>query len=263
MNKNKKIEALNIIQSKIDYLKKLKRNSAEFKAWLSNSETLLCKVFGDETVYIKNFKNIKYTIYNLGNISEEELQAKYQKGLDEANILIQSYIENIMILDSDEEEIIDVDGINQDASNKIFIVHGRDDVAKLEVARYLEKLKLQPIILHEQANEGKTIIEKIETYTDVKYAVVLYTPCDIGGLKGSSSEELKDRARQNVVFEHGYLMGKIGRNKVSALVKGSIETPNDISGVVYISMTEGNWQINLAKELKAAGYEIDFNVLFE
>ncbi|HAT4332812.1 TPA: nucleotide-binding protein [Clostridium perfringens] len=147
-------------------------------------------------------------------------------------------------------------------SNEVFIVHGRDNAAKLEIARYLEKLTLKPIILSEQASGGKTIIEKIEEYTNVRYAVVLYTPCDVGGLKGSTSEELRERARQNVVLEHGYLMGKIGRKNVAALVKGNIETPNDISGVVYISMQESNWKIDLAKELKEAGYKIDFNLLF-
>nr|WP_243449602.1 nucleotide-binding protein [Clostridium perfringens] len=155
---------------------------------------------------------------------------------------------------SKEEEI----NIN---SNEVFIVHGRDNEAKLEIARYLEKLTLKPIILHEQASGGKTIIEKIEEYTNVRYAVVLYTPCDVGGLKGSGIEELRERARQNVVFEHGYLMGKIGRKNVAALVKGNIETPNDISGVVYISMQENGWKLDLAKELKKAGYELDWSAL--
>jgi predicted nucleotide-binding protein len=82
-------------------------------------------------------------------------------------------------------------------------------------------------------------------------------------LGGKSLNTLKNRARQNVVFEHGYLIGKIGRKNVCALVKGDVETPNDISGVVYIEMdTSKGWQMNVAKELKSSGYAVDFNILF-
>jgi predicted nucleotide-binding protein len=117
----------------------------------------------------------------------------------------------------------------------------------------------KPIILHEQASSGKTIIEKIEEYSNVGFGIVLYTPCDTGSPK---KEVLlfKDRARQNVVFEHGYLIGKIGRKNVCALVKGEIETPNDISGVVYVKMDEEEaWHMKLAKELKNSGYPVDMN----
>jgi len=144
-------------------------------------------------------------------------------------------------------------------SNKVFIVHGHDGETKIEVARFIEKLGLEAIILHEKASSGKTIIEKIESYSDVGFAVVLYTPDDLGTVK-TDKENLKPRARQNVVFEHGFLIGKLGRDKVSAVVKGSLELPNDISGVVYIS--EDNWQLDLAKEMKESGCSIDFNKLF-
>ena len=143
-------------------------------------------------------------------------------------------------------------------SSKIFIVHGHDDSAKLEVARFIEKIGFEPIILHEQASGSKTIIEKIEAYSDVGFGVVIYTPCDVGG-KSIEPPELSGRARQNVVFEHGFLIGKLGRSKVCPLVKGKVETPNDISGIVYTSMDSSNWQIELAKELRAADYPVDMN----
>lgn len=109
---------------------------------------------------------------------------------------------------------------------------------------------VEPIILHEQVNSGMTVIEKIEKYSDVEFGIVLYTPCDLGYVKGKKKEK-KARARQNVVFEHGYLIGKLGRNNVCALVKGDIELPNDISGIVYIQLdSNGSWKIPLAKELK-------------
>jgi predicted nucleotide-binding protein len=147
------------------------------------------------------------------------------------------------------------------SKNEVFIVHGHDKLALTETARFIEKLGLNPIILHEQANSGKTIIEKIEEYSNVGFGIVLYTPCDKGCKKGEESN-LSNRARQNVVFEHGYLIGKIGRENVCALVKGNIEKPNDISGVVYVPMnSDESWHLKIAKELKSSGYDIDLNKL--
>lgn len=140
---------------------------------------------------------------------------------------------------------------------KIFIVHGRDDSAKNEVALFLAKLGLSEIILSQQANAGKTIIEKIEAHTDVGFAIVLYTPCDEGNLVG---ETPKARARQNVIFEHGYLIGKLGRDKVCALVKGDVEIPNDISGIVYTDYDDkGAWKIEVGRELQRADFDVDMN----
>jgi predicted nucleotide-binding protein len=147
------------------------------------------------------------------------------------------------------------------ARNKrnVFIVHGRDNEAKQEVSRFIESIGLKAIILHEQANAGMTIIEKIEHYAgEADFALVLYTPCDQGRGYHESKMPPKDRARQNVVFEHGYLMAKLGRENVCALVKGTIETPNDISGVVYVSLDQsGAWQREIVKELRACGYTIN------
>jgi predicted nucleotide-binding protein len=141
---------------------------------------------------------------------------------------------------------------------KVFIVHGRNNEAKQEVARFIEVIGLETIILHEQASAGMTIIEKIERYSnDADFALILYTPCDLGRGVHESSIPPRNRARQNVVFEHGYLMAKLGRENVCALVKGDIETPNDISGVVYVGFdTQGAWKLEVAKELKACGYAI-------
>lgn len=141
---------------------------------------------------------------------------------------------------------------------KVFIVHGRDNEAKQEVSRFIEKLGLDVIILHEQASSGMTIIEKIERYSnDADFALVLYTACDHGRGVHESNIPPKNRARQNVVFEHGYLMAKLGRENVCSLVKGDIETPNDISGVVYVALDSyGAWKTEVAKELKACGYAL-------
>lgn len=144
------------------------------------------------------------------------------------------------------------------SSKRVFIVHGRDDSAKTETARLIEQLGLEAVILHEQTNGGKTIIEKIEDEADCGFAIVLYTPCDLGRFSSESIE--RSRARQNVVFEHGYLIGRLGRDRVCALKKGDVETPSDISGVVYTDMDKaGMWKMTVARELQAVGFAVDMN----
>ena len=134
---------------------------------------------------------------------------------------------------------------------------------KQSVARTLMKLKLEPIILHEQPDSGKTIIEKFERDSDVGFAVILLSPDDMGYKKDDGAKKAKPRARQNVIFELGYFVGKLGRNKVMALKRGDdLEVPSDLSGVVYTPFDDhGAWRLKLVKELKAAGYNADANDL--
>lgn len=145
-------------------------------------------------------------------------------------------------------------------SRKVFVVHGHDDEAKEKTARFLEKVGLQPIILHEQASAGRTIIEKFETYSgDIAFAVVLLTPDDVGAV-AATPEVLRNRARQNVIMELGYFIGKLGRIRVCALHKGGVELPSDYQGVLYIEMDPaGAWKNKLAQELVQAKLAIDLN----
>ncbi|CAM7452776.1 nucleotide-binding protein [Citrobacter cronae] len=146
-------------------------------------------------------------------------------------------------------------------NNRVFIVHGHGEAVKERTARFVSKLGLEPIILHEQASRGKTIIEKLEHYTDVGFALVLYTEDDLGNTASEAEKgTLNSRARQNVVFEHGLLIGLLSRERVMPIVDGNVELPGDISGVVYIN--DSAWQLTVAKELKSAGYEIDLNDAF-
>ncbi|SRX76517.1 TIR domain-containing protein [Aequorivita antarctica] len=165
----------------------------------------------------------------------------------------------INLLNSDvEDEVLLSDNTPIEINmSQVFIVHGHDDLTKITVESFIKDLGFEPIILHKQASSGKTIIEKIEAYSNVGFGIVLYTPCDVGS-KQMEKLDLKPRARQNVVFEHGYLIGKIGRENVCAIVKDNVETPNDITGVVYIALN-GEWKIDLAKELRNSGYKVDMN----
>lgn len=146
-------------------------------------------------------------------------------------------------------------------SNKIFIVHGHDNEMKLAVARLLENLDFEPIILSEQSDQGRTIIEKFEEESNVGFAVVLMSDKDDMGAEVGSLD-YKPRARQNVILELGYFIGRLGRkNHVCVLKKGNVEVPSDILGVVYktFSSNDDGWKFALAKELKAAGYSVDMN----
>ena len=145
---------------------------------------------------------------------------------------------------------------------KVFVVHGRDESARETVARFLDRLRLDPIILHEKSNEGHTIIEKLVLNADVSFAVVLLTPDDVGGPAGNG-DELRPRARQNVIFELGFFIGKLGRNRVCTFIKDTVETPSDYDGIVYTRMDDaGGWKTKLVQELKAAGFAIDANRAF-
>lgn len=149
---------------------------------------------------------------------------------------------------------------NATDNKRVFIVHGHDELIKTKVARFIEKIGLEAVILHEQANKGMTIIEKIESHTEVGFAIVLYTPDDQGAKnEDASNGKFSARARQNVVFEHGFLIAKLSRERVVPLVTSIVELPGDISGMVYTD--DSNWEIDIAKEMKAVGYNIDFNRL--
>lgn len=143
----------------------------------------------------------------------------------------------------------------------VFVVHGHDDEAKHVIARFVESIGLEAVILGEQTNQGKTIIEKFEEHSNpsrIGFAVILLTPDDIGSSK-DKPDSMKPRARQNVVLELGYFMGKLGRHRVCALTKGQLEIPSDYSGVIYIDMQDGSWKISLAREMQSIGLPVDMN----
>lgn len=140
-------------------------------------------------------------------------------------------------------------------SDKVFIVHGHNEAANLEVARTIERLGLKSIILREQPNSGQTIIEKFEKYAyEANFAVILLTADDKIG------DNQNYRARQNVIFEMGYFMGKLGRSHVMCLLQNGVEKPGDIDGIVYTPLdSSGAWKFSIVKELKNTGYKVDAN----
>lgn len=153
-----------------------------------------------------------------------------------------------------------ISGKKKENNDKIFIVHGHDELAKSEAARFVDSLGLKAVILHEQINQSQTIIEKFEKHaSEVAFAVVLLTADDVGYAK-DNPDSAKFRARQNVIFELGYFSAALTRQKVCVLYKEGVEIPNDFAGVIYTPMdNSGGWQLILAKEMKASGLSIDLN----
>jgi predicted nucleotide-binding protein len=270
----------------IDYTAITGRNDPFFESLVHKIDDTLISIFGAGTIEynrycIHSLDTARISFYNEASLNEiiNGYRAGALNAIQTLQTIIQIFSEKISdstLFNSNSEKLSDLKSLAESHSiseisglsgiqksqvidfTKVFIVHGRDEFSKISTARYIEKLGLNAIILHEQASSGNTIIEKIEANTNVGFAIVIYTPCDTGGL--ANQTESKFRARQNVVFEHGYLIAKLGRKNVCALVKGDIEIPNDISGVVYVSMDEHNaWQISIAKELRAAGFSIDMN----
>ena len=140
-------------------------------------------------------------------------------------------------------------------NKKVFIVHGHNEKVRNDVELFLRRLELKPIILLNEADRGRTVIEKFENNSDVSFAVILYTACDEGRVKGA--DVLNDRARQNVIFEHGFFCAKLGRDHVVALHESGVEIPSDLAGVLYTSFAD-DWKTKLKREMSAAGIEADW-----
>ena len=144
------------------------------------------------------------------------------------------------------------------SSDRVFIVHGHNEEAKREAEQHVRHLGLNPIILHDQPNKGRTIIEKFEGHSEVAFAIILMTPDDLGGANTPGVDLLlRPRARQNVILELGFFIARLGRERVSTLVLGQVETPSDYHGVVYIPMDDqGTWKSRVETELRAAGLPV-------
>jgi predicted nucleotide-binding protein len=174
---------------------------------------------------------------------------------------LESIKERLELYEASNDRAVVTEHASPARTNKAFLVHGRDEAIRESVARFLGRVGVDPVILHEQATSGRTIVEKLEHYSDVDFAVVLLTPDDFGGMNDQSGKQ-QPRARQNVIMELGYFVGKLGRKKVCAMYQGPLELPSDYLGVVYVQLdSTGGWQLQLARELKSAGFDISVDAL--
>lgn len=261
--KAKAIERLRRVLNAVPELKRLSISSPEFEKWHRNTQVTITNAFEGESSHISDFNKINYSLLIFSSDTpESEFQAAYVRGLERAASVLESMIDEIEEYWGEDDTSLgstDIETMEFSDTSRVFVIHGRDEAARETVARFLEKLGLEPVILHEQANKGRTIIEKFEDHADVGFAVVLLTPDDVGGLRGEQPK-LNPRARQNVILELGFFLGKLGRQRVCPLVKGDVETPSDYDGVVYAKLDDaGSWKMELVRELKAADFDVDAN----
>lgn len=259
---------------------KVTAGDQRFKDWELKVSRYLSHRYGIQSVEMEEFRKTEFEdVFDFDN-AEKKIET-CRKGLEATKRTFKIYLKEISreMLENAQKSMRQQlremqkeryeDGMLMNASQevsmkkakeykKVFIVHGHDNGLKQEVARLVEKQGLEAIILSEQANRGKTIIEKFEEHSDVGAAICLFTGDDYGRTK--DAEEDKLRARQNVVFEAGFFMGKLGRENVVLIANPDIEIPSDLKGFVYTN--EKSWQIEALKELKAIGYAIDLNKLF-
>ena len=240
-------------------------SSQEVRKWIQDVYIAFTNIFGEDS---SQFYRLPQSHKKTPSGFREFLRTMVscvESGLDEIMYFWEDEAETVkQPPDQGDLEALDADHYDQgSATRKVFVVHGHGEAARDAVARFLSMLELEPIILHEQANRGRTIIEKFEDHANVGFAVVLLTPDDIGAAKKDQGG-LKPRARQNVILELGFFIGKLGRERVCALKSHNVENPSDVDGMVYINLDEPEvWKTGLVRELKAAGFDIDANRIWQ
>ena len=230
----------------------------DYRTWSAYNSELLTRLFTTNK-YREEYDWWGVTSVRTRPPSPQERLDDVRKEIAEQIQRLESIRERLELIPLSPGVIRTASRIERPHTNKAFIVHGHDEAARETVARFLEKLGVEAIVLHEQATQGRTLVEKLEHYANVDFAVVLLTPDDVGS-EADKADELQPRARQNVVLELGFFVGKLSRSHVCALHKGPLELPSDYLGVGYVPLdTGGGWRLQLAKELRSAGFTVDMN----
>ena len=244
-----------------------RRNAPAVDALTASIDDALVRTFGANTLDYSRYARAK--IFDFGPYSylDEVKPAVVRAALERSKLAslallgqaITSLEEQLSELPNVPNVAVGPAGVIKSKSRSVFVVHGHNNELREAICGFLRKIGFVPIVLHEQANQGRTIIEKFEVHADVGFAVIILSPDDVGGAKG---EPQQPRARQNVILELGYFIGRLGRAKVCAIKQGEMEIPTDILGVVWTPY-DALWKTNLAKEMKAAGYEVDWNKVMD
>ena len=244
----------------------------ESRKWSDYNKTLLLKLFDNTSIAEDAYTDFREPLlaYSGSTSLSDELRC-YQNAMSFSINSLESIRDQLELYDEPSEMLQAISG-NEGVSDtpqstfgdEVFIVHGHDDGVKGDVALFVRDLGLKEIILDRQPNEGLiAILDKFEREAKkADFAIALLTPDDVGALKGEADDQLKPRARQNVIFELGYFIKALGREKVCVLLKGELENPSDLDGILYVSMNSPNgWRLPLATEMKQAGLSVDLNKL--
>lgn len=259
----RRIEDINGLDAEVSF------DDPKIAVLLSSIKSTIRDVFGAES---SEFRENQYHQISRGRMhvgmSRQQLQRNFQNGIPHTIAMLNGLMERLREKASELPDapngpavsLEDTEELRSPANRDVFLVHGHNNEAKEKVARFLERLALNVVILHEQPNDGRTIIEKFSDFSDVDFAIILLTADDFGGPKAAKPGQQNLRARQNVVFEFGFFIGKLGRNKVCALREEGVEIPSDISGIIYLDLDRADaWRLQLARELRSAGIGIDLN----
>lgn len=256
----------NLLNRSITQVEQLEELESDFYKWNDYNSEYLKQVFNNEnSEYKDNYDNVNDWVggfFGGGPDSPQEKYKRLRKKISNKIGVLEKLVEKVDLLKSElsEQPAIKESSFSAIDNDNVFIVHGHNTAVQQSVARVIEKLGLNPIILHEQANNGKTIIEKFEKHSDVGFAIILMTDDDEG--KAKTDIDLRNRARQNVIMELGYFIGKLGRERVLPLYSDGVELPSDIHGLLYTPIDKAEmWKFAIVKELKEVGYSIDANKL--
>jgi len=237
-------------------------------AYRRRTDMLARRIFGENSKYVEDIPHIRFSpSITFGGMTDADYIPSWNSGRAELVNLIDTMIEELSLFGSPSEGNTESNVARAEKlmEQSVFIVHGRDEEMKQSVARALEKLGIEAIILHEQPNKGRTVIEKFLDYGEIaSFAIVLLSPDDLAFEKDDEPKDAKFRARQNVVLELGFFLGKLGRDRVVAIHREAdrFEMPTDYSGVLFVPYDRrGTWQFEMVRELKEAGYQADANLL--
>ena len=250
-----------LLSRQITNVEQLDAEENEYRRWNSYNIEMLNRLFTTHK-FAEEYSRWGVVVMSMYGKSPDERLQDHQKEIREKIHRLESVRDRLELLPLvSGVRQTSVAAVARERTNRVFVVHGHDEGARESVARFLERFGLEAVILNEQATAGRTIVEKLEHYADVDFAVVLLTPDDTGGVNTAAVEKLQLRARQNVILELGFFVGKLGRRHVCVLYKGPLELPSDFLGVGYVPLDEaGGWRLHLAKELRGAGFSVDMNL---
>ncbi len=261
----KNLELLESLKKQVEGLPH--RDSGNLDALKQRTKMLISKIFGNSSDYNFTLTRIRFSpMVVISGSGASPYDNAWRNGHKSFLNLVNTMIEDVSLtIEPDDITANKIVAKTIDINlEKIFLVHGHSEEMKQSAARTIEKLGLYPIILHEQPNKGRTIIQKFIDHSNVGFAVVLMSADDYGYSKSESPKSAKFRARQNVILELGFFLGKLGSERVLALFEptDNFDLPSDYDGVLFIPFDpDGRWQFDLAKELKELDYKVDANAL--
>lgn len=239
----------------------------EYSKWNSFNDELLNRIFSTDQ-FAKEYSWWGGVFVGRDEPSLGEKIAELHKDIDEKIHRLDSIVERLQLVPvsraAEPPQVSErSDATSRERTKKVFVVHGHDEIAKTNLEMFLNEIGLQPIVLHRQADEGLTVIEKFEKHSDVGYAFILLTPDEVAYLKADEDKNDRDRkkesrARPNVIFEFGYFVGKLGRSRVCCLYTGNVTLPSDVSGMIYKKFNSSIDEVaySIIKDLKASGYSV-------